>query len=114
MKLNCPVCANSLATAAMRGQTIHIAMVAVRIHTYARTLCTVVVLLHALTASYAANEQKKLTDAVAKARHARSFNEWAVEVTGGPESADSLARKHGLTNRGQVSWACSLGNTLYL
>ncbi len=29
-------------------------------------------------------------------------NSWAVEVTGGPEEADRLARKHGFSNRGQV------------
>lgn len=33
-------------------------------------------------------------------------NSWAVEVTGGPEAADRLARKHGLHNLGQVG--CSL------
>ena len=30
-------------------------------------------------------------------------NTWAVEVRGGAEEADALARKHGLINRGQVS-----------
>ena len=30
-------------------------------------------------------------------------NSWAVEVRGGPEVADDLARKHGFVNRGQVS-----------
>lgn len=81
-------------------------MLAIRRHTYAHTLCTVVVLLHALTTSCAASERQKLTDVVTKARHARRFNEWAVKVIGGPENAESLARKHGLTNRGQVSLAC--------
>ena len=30
-------------------------------------------------------------------------NSWAVEVRGGPEVANELARKHGFVNRGQVS-----------
>ena len=30
-------------------------------------------------------------------------NSWAVEIKGGPDVADMLARKHGFANRGQVS-----------
>lgn len=29
-------------------------------------------------------------------------NSWAVEIRGGPDIADMLARKHGFANRGQV------------
>ena len=29
-------------------------------------------------------------------------NRWAVEVRGGPEAANTLARKYGFENRGQV------------
>ena len=32
----------------------------------------------------------------------RLTNRWAVEVRGGPEAADTLARKYGFENRGQV------------
>ena len=34
----------------------------------------------------------------------RYSNTWAVEVRGGAEEADALAQKHGLINRGQVSY----------
>ena len=34
----------------------------------------------------------------------RYSNTWAVEVRGGAEEADVLAQKHGLINRGQVSY----------
>ena len=30
-------------------------------------------------------------------------NSWAVEVNGGKEVADNIARKHGFINKGQVS-----------
>ena len=32
----------------------------------------------------------------------RYLNSWAVEVVGGKEMANDLARKHGFVNRGQV------------
>ena len=74
-------------------------------YTFAGTLCTALLLLWALTTVYAADQQQKLADAIAreKTRHARFSDRWAVQVSGGPENAESLARRHGLTNRGQVS-----------
>lgn len=32
----------------------------------------------------------------------RYSNTWALKIKGGVERADEIARKHGLTNRGQV------------
>ena len=80
-------------------------MAATRRCTYTVYLCTLFLLLSALTAVSAAGDQQKLADAIeaATTRDARFFNKWAVGVNGGPENADKLARKHGLTNRGQVS-----------
>ena len=75
---------------------------------YTVYLCTLILLLNALTAVSSSGDQQKLADAIeaATTHHARFFNKWAVGVNGGPENADKLARKHGLTNRGQVSYEC--------
>ena len=70
-------------------------------YTNAGALCTAILLLHTLTSVYAAGERQRLADAE-KTRHALFLNSWAVKISGRPENADTLARKHGLTNRGQV------------
>ena len=80
-------------------------MAAIQRCTYTVYLCTLILLLNALTAVISAGDQQKLADAIEAATtcHARFFDKWAVEVSGGPKNADKLARRHGLTNRGQVS-----------
>lgn len=35
-------------------------------------------------------------------------NAWAVQINGGPEEADRIAREHGFTNHGNVSSAYSV------
>ena len=63
------------------------------------------VLLTQLLAVTAAHPQT-LADAIAaeKNREVRYLNSWALEVSNGSDAtADALARKHGLINRGQVS-----------
>lgn len=38
-------------------------------------------------------------------------NAWAVQINGGPEEADRIAKEHGFINHGNVSWT---SNILYL
>jgi len=59
-----------------------------------------------LVRSSAAVRPHALADAIVaeKARQARYLNSWALEVRDGSDTtADALAQKHGLVNRGQVS-----------
>lgn len=35
-------------------------------------------------------------------------NTWAVQIDGGPEEADRIAREHGFINHGNVSHICIL------
>ena len=35
-------------------------------------------------------------------------NTWAVQINGGPEEADRIARQHGFVNHGNVSPTCSM------
>lgn len=35
-------------------------------------------------------------------------NTWAVQVNGGPEEADRIAREHGFINHGNVSSTCTI------
>lgn len=35
-------------------------------------------------------------------------NSWAVEILGGPEAADEIAKKHGFINKGQVREVTSM------
>ena len=44
------------------------------------------------------------TRALDDAESPRYVEAWAVEVSGGAESAERLAAKYGLTNRGKVSF----------
>lgn len=58
-------------------------------------LWTVLVLLRA--------EQRWRTDAAEV-----YTNTWAVQISGGPEEADRIAREHGFVNHGNVSSACTV------
>ena len=44
----------------------------------------------------------------------RYINSWAVEVRGGMEHADEVARRNGFENRGQVSVPLHLASTIIL
>ena len=62
-----------------------------------------------------ATHQQTLADAIAakNMREARYLNSWALEVSNGSDAtADALARKHGLINRGQVG--AKRGSALYI
>ena len=62
-----------------------------------------------LVRSSAAVRPHALAGAIAaeKVPKARYLNSWALEVRDGSDTtADALAQKHGLVNRGQVSCAC--------
>ena len=68
----------------------------------------IVAVLCVLLASNICFACAKLTFAEAVAsqreRTVRYANTWVVKVHGGDEEADTLALKHGLINRGQVSY----------
>ena len=77
-------------------------------------LCTTILLLTSTTTASDANRQQKpaadsvvrgtspaRSDAAVILAH-RPMDSWAVTVGGEPGNIEYLARKHGLTNRGQV------------
>ena len=62
-----------------------------------------ILLLYVLNTTYAVSECDKLSD-VHYRHHHQHHTRWAVGINGGAENAEYLARKHGLTNRGQVCY----------
>ena len=78
-------------------------------------LAATVLLTQLLAVAVVAAHPQTLADAIAaeKMREARYLNSWALEVSNGSDAtADALARKHGLINRGQVG--AKRGSALYI